>query len=41
MDGTHTSVTTSGQSGPGSYGKKKVLYNPQSSRTGTLPPDTI
>ena len=40
-NGILTSITTIGQSGPGSNGNKQVLYTPQISRTGASPEDAV
>ena len=39
--GPLTGATTPGQSGPGCNGNEGVLHIPQSSITGTLPPDAV
>ena len=41
LDGTLTSSTTPGESGPESNGNKGVLYIPQSSRIGASPLDAV
>ena len=41
MDGTLSGTTTPGQSEPMSNSNERVLHIPQSSRTGTSPPDSL
>ena len=41
IDGTLTGITTLGQSGAGSNGKRVVIHTPQISKTGTSPINAV
>ena len=41
IKGTLTGTTTPGQSGPGINADERVLHIPQTSKTGTSPPDRV